>query len=786
MAITKLTGSQTYRHAKLDDTKLKSTKDLQPIDEVFGQERAEQAIEFAMSLDNKGYNVYAIGPSGLGKRTMIERKLKQLGMDKCSSPDWVYVNDFSEPRKPKALELPHSKGKEFKKDLESAIKKIAKALPIAFDNETYFQRADKLKADITAVQQGELDKINTLAQEQGAMLTITPQGDYQFVAMNGEEPHTEESFEELTKEEKQYYNETLDALEVELRSISRHLSLIEEQFSERIQNLNKEVVTSVIDKPLKEVIKKYSGHKRIKEHIKAVEEDIYENFEMFLEKDSEQSEIATAALDDKFPRRYKVNVISTNENELKPIIVEENPNYHTLFGHIDTATFKGTVFTDCALIRPGSLHAANGGVLLLDAERVLQQPYVWDGLKRALRAKQISFTSLEKEVSLTGAVSLDPESIPLDVKIILFGNHHTYQLLQHYDPEFTDLFKVTADFEDEIERTEETEKKYAQLISSLCLSNKLLHCDKKAVARIIEHSSRLAGSQQKLSLHTVDVANLLRESNFMARSSKSNMIRLAHVNKALEQQLYRASRVQDSVMESFKNGSTLIDTDGSKVGQVNALCVLTTNDLAFGIPSKITATTAHGSGEIVAIERDVNLSGNIHSKGVMILSAYIKSLFSKSSALPIDTHITFEQSYGGIDGDSASMAEVCAIVSAYSDIPNRQDVAITGSMNQFGQAQPIGGVNEKIEGFFDACVIKGRTPDQGVIIPTSNVQNLMLRPDITEAIEKGEFTIWAVDHVTEAIEIFTGVVAEMKLLTGQFRHDCLYGIARTRLNDIGK
>ncbi|GAL37676.1 ATP-dependent protease La type II [Vibrio maritimus] len=518
----------------------------------------------------------------------------------------------------------------------------------------------------------------------------------------------------------------------------------------------------------------------------ALQQDICENVDIFLEEGNEQGEIATASLDKKFPRRYKVNLIVKQSCSDFPIIVEENPNYHSLFGYIETATYKGTVFTDFSLIRSGSLHRANGGVLLMDAIKVLEQPYVWDGLKRALRARQLSFTSLEKEVTLTGTVSLDPQPIPLDVKIILFGDYRTYQLLQHYDPEFSELFKVTADFEDEMPRTADSELHYARFISSIVHDNNMLHCDRKAIARIIEHSSRLSGDQNKLSLHSAHIANLLRESNYVARNAKSNLIRMGHVDQALEYQQMRVNRLQDSVMEGFVNGTTLIHTEGSAIGQVNALSVLTTSDHMFGAPNRITATTSYGDGDVIDIERSVDLGGSIHSKGVMILTAYLSSVFGKTAKVPLTTTITFEQSYGGVDGDSASMAEFCAVVSAFSGQPNRQDIAITGSMNQFGESQPIGGVNEKIEGFFDVCAIKGRNSEQGVIIPRSNAHNLMLRADIVKAVDKGEFHIWAIDHVTEAIELFTGKEAGTATLEGSYPIDTIFGIAQARLNALRK
>ena len=786
MAIQRLESTSLYYAAELEKLPCKSTKELSPIDEIVGQERAQKAVEFAMSIKEKGYNIYAIGQNGLGKRTMILRYLSRHQHDSEALFDWCYVANFSDTRIPQVLKLPSGTGTRLKQDVEKLIAKLMKAIPMAFDNELYYGRADKLKNDLASVQQAELAKLSEEAKAKGISLTITPQGDYQFVALNGEDLHSEESFDELPEEEQTRFGANIDELEISLRGMARELTALEETYTDNIQKLNDEVTLGVIAHLIKKLKKGYNGYTEIKQYLTELQKDICENVDIFLEEGNEQGEIATASLDKNFPRRYKVNVLVKQTSEELPIIVEENPNYHSLFGYIETATYKGTVFTDFSLIRAGSLHKANGGVLLMDAVKVLEQPYVWDGLKRALRSRQLSFTSLEKEVTLTGAVSLDPQPIPLDVKIILFGDYRTYQLLQHYDPEFSELFKVTADFEDEMKRTADSELHYARFISSIIHDNNMLHCDRKAIARIIEHSSRLSGDQKKLSLHSAHIANLLRESNYVARNAKSNLIRVGHVEQALSYQQMRVNRLQDSVMEGFTNGTTLIHTQGEAVGQVNALSVLSTSDHMFGAPNRITATTSYGEGEVIDIERSVDLGGSIHSKGVMILTAYLSSVFGKTAKVPLTTTITFEQSYGGVDGDSASMAEFCAVVSAFSGQANRQDIAITGSMNQFGESQPIGGVNEKIEGFFDVCEIKGRHSEQGVIIPRSNVHNLMLRADIVKAVEKGEFHIWAIDHVTEAVELFTGKQAGTPSLEGSYPIDTVFGIAQARLNALRK
>ncbi|GGI75753.1 ATP-dependent protease [Shewanella hanedai] len=796
--ITPLSSDQLYRESTLTNLaqECKSTKHLTPLDEIVGQERAQQAVEFAMSMKDKGYNIYAIGRNGLGKRTMVMRYLNRHEANGNGHMlyDWCYVNDFDEARTPKVLKVPAGMGSEFKKDVEKLIVRLVKALPLAFDNEIYYSRAEKLKGLLADKQESALIGLTDEAKESSISLTITPQGSYELIAMNGEEPHTEESFEQLSRKEQNKLESSITDLESKLRVIVRKFTVWEEEYTDKQQKQDEVVAQDVLSHLTNKLKEKYSNFAVMKNYLCDMHKDILDNLDLFLESNEEQLALSYASLDKKMPRRYQVNVIIHQETGKMPIVVEETPNYHSIFGYIENATFKGTIFSDFSLIRPGSLHKANGGVLMIDAAKVLEQPYVWDGLKRALRSRKLSLSSLEREVTLSGTISLDPEAVPLDVKIILFGDYQTYQLLQHYDPEFGELFRVTADFEDEMPRTDKSEAQYAQFISSIVHDNKMLHCDRNAIKRIIEFSSRQADDKNKLSLHSADIANLLRESNYCARSANANMIRVSHVEQALHNHELRVCRLKDNVMQSFVNGTTLISTQDNVVGQVNALSVISTSNHQFGAPNRITATTAFGEGKVFDIERKVDLGGSLHSKGVMILSAYLASILGKTAKIPLTTHITFEQSYGGVDGDSATMAELCAIMSAFSELPIRQDVAITGSMNQFGEAQPIGGVNEKIEGFFDVCKIKGRTSTQGVIIPKSNVQNLMLRSDIVEAVKKGQFNIWAIEHVTQAIEILTGFSAGlcpnmnpninggMNIAQVEHPSDSIFGIAQSRLN----
>lgn len=758
-SITPLSIEALYRKASLSNlpNRCTSTKHLPPLDKIIGQERAQQAVEFAMSMPDRGYNIYAIGRNGLGKRTMVLRYLNRHQDEVPTKPlsDWCYVVNFEEPRQPNVLQLPVGVGVKFKKELENVIERLTKSLPLAFDNELYYSRSEKLKSQLAGRQEAALQGLTKEAKAKNISLTITPQGSYELVAMNGETPHTEESFATLSQKQKNQLEENISNLEAKLRGIVRKFTVWEEEYTQKQQKHDEQVAQDVLTHLLTPLKERYNSITVIKNHLSAMHKDILDNLDIFLENSEEQLALSYASLEKKMPRRYQINLIVAHNDEKLPIIVEETPNYHSIFGYIEHATFKGTIFSDFSLIRPGSLHKANGGVLMIDAIKVLEQPYVWDGLKRALRSQQLSLSSLEREVTLSGTISLDPQPIPLDVKIILFGDQQTYQLLQHYDPEFIELFKVAADFESEMIRTPDSEKLYAQFISSIIHENKMLHCDRHAIERIIEFSARQAADQNKLSLHSADIANLLREANFCARAHNANLIRASHVEQALQRHEYRVCRLRDRLMDNFANGNILISVNDSAIGQINALSVLSSSDHQFGLPNRITATTTLGTGKVIDIERKVELGGSIHSKGVMILTSYLSSLLGKSRLLPLSTHLAFEQSYGVIDGDSASMAEFCAILSAYSMVPLKQNIAITGSMNQFGETQAIGGVNEKIEGFYDLCLLKGEMSNQGVIIPKSNCQNLMLRADIIEAVNKEKFTIWPVTHVSQALALLT-------------------------------
>jgi lon-related putative ATP-dependent protease len=778
-----LSTKQLYKTCDDADLGFSSTKALPPLNEFVGQDRAQEAVRFAMSMPDSGYNVYAIGRNGLGKRTMILRFLDHHRKENRELYDWCYVANFDEPRSPKVLKLPVGMGANLKKDVEKLMTRLVKGIPQAFENDQYFQRSEALKLEYAEKQEAALEKVAKQAKRKKVKLSLTTPGGYRLTAMNGEDVHTVESFEALAEDEKDQFDDVITKLELKLRGVIRKIANWEQEFVDKQQALNEEVVLGVTQHLVESLAHKYHKHSLVIDYLNDIQNDIVNNLDIFLEDSEEQGAMSNATLEKKLPRRYQVNVLVQHKDSKEPVIVEENPNYHTMFGYVEHVTYKGTVFTDYSLIRSGCLHRANGGYLLIDAAKVLEQPFVWDGIKRALRSKELQINSLEREVTLSGTISLEPEPIPLDVKIILFGDLETYLLLQNYDPEFEELFKVTADFENEMNRTPESQMLYAKFISSLVHEKGFLHCDKKAVARVIEFSSRQAENQNKLSLHASEISNLLRESNYWAREQRSTMIRQSHVERALESAEHRNGRIKDQLFDTIRDGSTLLSVSGSVVGQINALSVYSTAGSEFGMPNRVTANCYFGDGDITDIEHHAKLGGNIHTKGILILSSYLSSLFAKDDLMPLSASIAFEQSYGEVDGDSASMAEFCALISSLADVPILQHFAVTGSVNQFGEVQPIGGANEKIEGFLDACELIGSDQKQAVIIPKSNIANLMLSQKVINAVKKKRFNIYAVTHVNEALELLTGLKTGT-LKDGMYEDGSIFGKVHEKMASL--
>ncbi len=785
MAIPKpLALSQLYKACKASEFPFRTTKECEPFNDFLGQERAREAVAMAVALPHDGYNIFAVGTSGLGKRTMIRRFLKEFAATRPAPSDWCYVNNFAEPRYPTALEFPAGVGVDVKKDMAMLWRDMSEAVIASFDSEQYFERMELLKGELSRAQQDGLSGLAAEGEKKGVKLVLRTPGGYGFSPMNPQgEVMSVEDFGKLSKKEQDRLKEVMAAMETKLRKVARGLNQAEEQNRDKVRQLNDEVTSRAIDAHLDRMRQKYAAFPAFLEYLVAYEKDVIDNVDVILNaQEAQQDAVAAASTDSGIPSRYQVNLVVSNDPvKGAPVVFEDLPTHYNLMGHVEQVTYMGTVATDFTLIRGGALHRANGGFLLLEAEQVLEQPYAWQGLKRAFRSKSLKLSSLEQMLTLTGTISIEPDGIPFHVKVVLLGDRETFYLLQQFDPELGEFFKMRADFENTMPRNPENERHYASFLADFVLKENLRALDRSGVMRLVEESAREAEDQEKLSLHAASVGDLLRESNYWAAQDNAKLIKDVHIKLALEGQERRHERLRRLYMEEILKGTQLFTGEGEVVGQVNGLTVVHYADAEFGMPSRISVTAHYGHGDINDIERDVDLGGALHSKGVLILSSFLKSIFGAERTLRFAANIAFEQSYGGVDGDSASLGELCGLLSAIGRIPIRQHVAVTGSMNQFGEVQPIGGVNEKIEGFFAACQLKGYEGPQLVVIPVQNVRNLMLREEVLDAVRARKFLIHAVSSVEEAIELLMGMPAGRPDNKGNFPEGSVFRKVADRL-----
>ncbi|MGW8317636.1 MAG: Lon protease family protein [Candidatus Promineifilaceae bacterium] len=743
-----------------------TTADLDALDEVIGQVRAIDAIRFGIGIQQRGYNLFALGPNGTGKYTSVRRSLEQRAAGEAPPPDWCYVNNFEQPHKPRALRLPAGQGVELSQDMKRLVEELFVVIPGAFESEEYHTQKKAIEAEFQEKQESALEAIRKEAEEHDITLIRTPAG-LAFAPTSDGEVIKPDDFMKLEEGKRQVIESQIEQLQDKLQKVIRQVPQWVRQGRSKVKELNEEVATFAVVPLFEELKAKYSELPDVLHYLDEVQHDIVENNEMFLDSEDENQPpvppamgVAQQRSKKSFANRYQVNVIiDHSETEGAPVIYEQNPTYLNLIGRIEHVAQMGALLTDFTLIKPGALHLANGGYLILDAREALIQPFAWESLKRALRASEITIESPAQAYSLVSTVSLEPEPISLDVKVVLLGERLLYYLMYQHDPDFRELFKVAADFEEEMERNDDNDLAYARLISTLVNKEGLRHFNRAAVARVIERSSRMVSDSQKLSTHMQSIADLLRESSYWAGEAGREVVGAEHVQQAIEAQIYRDSRIKERIQEEILRDTILIDTTGEKVGQINGLSVLMLGNYAFGRPSRITARVRMGKGEVIDIERQVELGGPLHSKGVLILSSYLGSRYASERPLSLTASLVFEQSYGGIDGDSASSAELYTLLSALSEVPIRQSLAVTGSVNQHGQVQAIGGVNEKIEGYFDVCKARGLNGDQGVLIPKANVKHLMLRQDVIDAAANGDFHIYPIETIEEGIEVLTGMPA---------------------------
>jgi lon-related putative ATP-dependent protease len=688
--------------------------------------------------------------------TVVREYLEEKSRTETAPNDWVYVNNFETPSKPIAISLNCGQAHVFRDDMRQLVEDLRTAIPGAFEAEEYHARTQEIEDDLKKTIEDAFSKLADEAESHNIRLLRTPHG-FAFAPMKNNEVLKPKDFEKLPEEEQKRIDETMSALEEKLTSVLRMQPQWQREARNKFKELNREIVMFASGHLIDELKNKYLDNKIIQEYLDAVQQDVINNLQDFRREEEAPEVMGIPLMEKPTFRRYEVNVIvEQSKEDGAPVVFEDNPNYGNLVGAVEHTAHLGALQTDFTLIKAGSLHKANGGYLIIDAIKLLSQPYAWEGLKRALSSHQIKIQSLGQVFSLVSTVSLEPEPIPLDIKVVLIGDRILYYLLHAYDPEFKQLFKVMADFDDQFNRSPENQQIYAQLIATLLRRDKLRPFDKTAVMRVIEHSARIADDAEKLTTYVMDIADLLREADHFARQADHPVVHRDDVQQAIDAQVYRNDRIRERLQEEIIRGTLMIDSAGSKPGQINGLAVMQLGNFSFATPSRITATTRLGEGEVIDIERETELGGAIHSKGVFILSAFLGERYAKERPMSLTASLVFEQSYGQIEGDSASMAELCALLSALSNVPVKQGIAITGSVNQRGEAQAIGGVNEKIEGFFDICKARELNGEQGVLIPQSNVKHLMLRHDVVSACQQGQFAVYAYNNVDEAIEVLTG------------------------------
>ena len=763
-----------------------STKDLVPLSEIIGQERAVRALKFGLGIKNHGFNVYVAGYPGTGRKTAVKNFVEAQAKTQPVPPDWCYVNNFGNQYEPKAIKLPAGKGKEFREDLKNFIENIKTALPKAFESDDYIARREATIKELENQRKQLIDELSSKAQSEGFVIQTTPIGILLIPVLDGK-PLSEEEMLALPQKTKDKINEKREKLETEFRNSMRQLIDMERKIHEALKKLNKEVALYALGNQVESLMEKYQVNSDVTTYLKEVENDILENLQQFIRRgeSDQQFPFPMPWMKEEPYKKYDVNLIIDNSNAMgAPVVVETNPTYHNLLGRTEKEAQFGALTTDFSMIRGGAIHKANGGYLIVPVEDLLRNPFSYDGLKRDIRDERMSIEEPEERYGFISVKTLKPQPIPLTAKIILIGTPYLYQMMFSLDPDFQELFKIKAEFDTTMPRTDEKVQQYAAFVCGLCDKEGLKHLDGSGLAKIVEYSSRIIEDQFKLSTQFNSIANIIRESNYYADQDNSEFITGTHIKKTIEEKTYRSKLIQEKIQEMITRGFFLIDTVEQKVGQVNGLSVMGLGDFAFGMPSRVTASIGLGREGVMDIEREAKMGGPIHTKGVLILSGYLNDKYARDKPLSLSARLVFEQNYEGIEGDSASSTELYSILSALSGLPIKQNIAVTGSVNQKGEVQAIGGVNEKIEGFFEVCKAKGLTGVQGVMIPESNVQNLMLKEEVVDAVKAGQFRVYSVKTIDEGIEVLTGTKAGERRADGTYEEGTVNYLVVKQLREM--
>ena len=748
-----------------------TTEELEGISTGIGQDRGIKALEFGLNVDVKGYNLYLEGPSGVGKTMYTKKYLDTISKKKKVPSDWCYVYNFENPNEPIAISLQPGQGKLFKELMDQFIKDIKNDINNTFSNEDFEKEKNLIKQEFEQKRSNLLEKLNKESAKYGFEVKTAQNGIYMMPVVDGKTLQ-EEEFEQLDEEIKKEYEDKSNIVQEQIISAISQIKTIEKESDKRIEEWQSNIALMTVNARINIVKSNFKRNKKISKFLDDIKKDILKNVPAFMDQKQTVNQPGTPMQVMQQPKpwlNYRVNLFVDNSNlEGAPVIMDSNYSYYNIFGKLEYENYYGSLKTDHTMLKAGLLQKANGGYIIFQAKDLLANQLCYEALKKALRIKETSIENTADQRSSMVMVSLKPEPIPLDIKVILIGNANIYHSLLAMDSDFRKLFKAKVEFEDDAPRTEENVIKLARFIHGFCEQEGLAHLDKYAVAKIIEYASRLADNQNKLSTRFNDLSQIIGEACTWAKMSKSKVVKEEHVIKALEERIERIKKYDAKYTEMIKENTLLISTNGAKVGQINGLTVMTIGDYTFGKPAKITVNTYVGKRGIVDIEREVELSGSSHSKGVLILNGYIGELFAQDIPLSLTASICFEQLYNGVDGDSASSTELYALLSSLSDLPINQSIAVTGSVNQKGEIQPIGGVNAKIEGFYHICKMRGLDGSHGVMIPVQNVMNLNLSDEVVEAVKNKKFHIYTVSTIEEGIEILTGVPAGKKDKNGNF------------------
>jgi len=774
---------------RLDESALpfETTAGLTDTGVVVGQERALRALEFGLGIKSQGYNIYVMGQPGTGKNSIVMKVLKKKAKEGPGPKDWLYMMNFKDPDKPRLVELPRGRGCDLEAEMDNLVEQLKKTVPKVFEGEEFEKKRQEIFGEHNKETSEIFDRLNGEARENGFSLEKSPRGLILVPLKESGELMTHEEFEAQEQARKQGIEEKGSQLQEKLNEVIRQARDKEKDLQERLRGLNREFGIAAVGHLIDELMEKYAEFPKLKEYFDEVREDVLDHLEDFKAEVQQQTQMPFMPKQEPSFDRYKVNLLVNNCTiDGTPVIYEPNPTYPNLFGRIEQRMQYGMATTNFTMIKPGALHRANGGYLVVNAIDLLRNPFAYDGIKRAIKNRSVVIEDAVEAYRMVPLYTIKPEPMPLDVKIVLIGVPYIYYLLYSLDEEYQKLFKVHVDFDSRMARAPGVVDAYAGFIAARCREEGLPAFSRSGVARVVEHAARLVSDKEKLSLRFMDVSDIIDEAAYWAREAGSETVDGVHVDRAAEEKVFRSSMLEEKIREAIAEGVIMVDVKGEAAGQVNGLSVIGLGGYAFGRPSRITARTYMGRAGMVNIEREVKMSGPIHDKGVMILTGYIGDRFAHDKPLSLSASIAFEQSYEGIEGDSASSTELYALLSSLSGLPLKQYVAVTGSVNQGGVVQPIGGVNEKVEGYYATCKALGLTGEQGVMIPESNVRHLMLKEEVVQAVREGRFHVWAVGTIDSGIELLTGVPAGERRPDGTYPEGTVNRLVDEKLKKLAK